>query len=135
MRADRIRKTQENEKGQSLVEFALVVPLLLLLVVGIFEFGRAWMTKNIMTGAAREAARVAVVSGVNWKAYGEARGNDVLANLPSSTCIITDGTDAHGNPLKIATVTYVYNFLTIVNLLPGFPNSITLTSTTTMRTE
>ena len=61
MRAQRIRNIPKNEKGQSLVEFALVVPLLLLLVVGIFEFGRAWMTRNVMTGAAREAARIAAV--------------------------------------------------------------------------
>ena len=61
MRAKRIRNTLENEKGQSLVEFALVVPLLLLLVFGIAEFGRAWMTKNILTGAAREAVRLAAV--------------------------------------------------------------------------
>jgi len=55
------RKTWKGEKGQSLVEFALVVPMLLLLVFGIAEFGRAWMTKNILTGAAREASRIAVV--------------------------------------------------------------------------
>ena len=61
MREKRIRNTRKNEKGQSLVEFALVVPLLLILVSGIEEFGRAWMTKNIMTGAAREAVRILAV--------------------------------------------------------------------------
>ena len=47
-----------NRKGQSIVEFALVVPMLIMLVFGIAEFGRAWMMKNILTGAAREAVRV-----------------------------------------------------------------------------
>ena len=47
--------------GQGLVEFALVVPLLLFLVLGMAEFGRLWMTKNILTGAAREAVRIAAV--------------------------------------------------------------------------
>ena len=131
MRAKRIRNTLENDKGQSLVEFALVVPILLILVLGIVEFGRAWMTKNILTGAAREAVRAAVVGG-----NGVARGDNVLlsANLPPST-VVTDDTDTEGKPLKIATVTYVYNFLTIVNFLPGIPDNITLTSTTTMRKE
>ncbi len=55
------QKARKGEKGQSLVEFALVVPLLLLLVIGIAEFGRAWMTRNIMTGAAREAVRMYAV--------------------------------------------------------------------------
>src|SRR3990172_79499 len=43
--------------GQGLVEFALVVPIFLILLFGMVEFGRAWMTKNIITGAAREAVR------------------------------------------------------------------------------
>ena len=48
-------------RGQGLVEFALVVPLFLILLFGVVEFGRAWMTKNILTGAAREAVRLAAV--------------------------------------------------------------------------
>ncbi len=131
MRAKRIRNTRKHSKGQSLVEFALVVPLLLILMLGIVEFGRAWMTKNILTGAAREAVRVAVVGG-----DGVTRGNYVLstANLPPST-VVTDNTDAEGNALKTATVSYVYNFLFISNLLPGIPDNIYLYSTTTMKTE
>jgi len=123
--------TLKDEKGQNLVEFALVVPILLLLVLGIAEFGRAWMTKNILTGAAREAVRVAAVGG-----NGVARGDNVLvsANLPGST-IVTDGTDTEGNPMKIATVTYIYNFFIIMKLVPGIPDNVTLLSTTTMRTE
>jgi len=128
MKTERIRKTRKNEKGQGLVEFALVVPLLLLLVIGIFEFGRAWMTKNTMTGAAREAVRVAVVGG-----DGKARGDNVLlsANLPAST-VVTDGKDDEGNDLKIATVTY--NFQVLTGLIPGL-NNLPLSSTTTMRKE
>ena len=124
--------------GQSLVEFALVVPLLLLLVIGIAEFGRAWMTKNIMTGAAREAVRVAVVtkSTDNWKAVGEARGNNVLAsaNIPPST-IVTEIIEADGHKSNEATVTHVHNLLFIGNLVPGIPNTITLSTRTTMRRE
>jgi Flp pilus assembly protein TadG len=133
-----IRKRSKSEKGQSLVEFALVVPLLLLLVIGIAEFGRAWMTKNIMTGAAREAVRVAVVtkSTDNWKAVGEARGNNVLAsaNIPPST-IVTEIIEADGHKTNVATVTHVHNLLFIGNLVPGIPNTITLSTSTTMRRE
>ncbi|MGZ9252352.1 MAG: TadE/TadG family type IV pilus assembly protein, partial [Candidatus Deferrimicrobiaceae bacterium] len=38
----------KQEKGQSLVEFALLLPVFLLILVGIAEFGRGWMTKNIL---------------------------------------------------------------------------------------
>ena len=70
--------TLKDEKGQNLVEFALVVPLLLLLVIGIAEFGRAWMTKNILTGAAREAARIAAVPD-NVPGYGTVRRRQSVA--------------------------------------------------------
>jgi Flp pilus assembly protein TadG len=51
-----------RDGGQSLVEFALVVPILLLLLVGLAEFSRAWNTKQVLTDAAREALRNAVVA-------------------------------------------------------------------------
>ena len=54
-----------NAKGQSLVEFALILPILLLLILGIFEFGRAFYMKNTLTNAVRHAARTAVVN-VAW---------------------------------------------------------------------
>jgi Flp pilus assembly protein TadG len=51
-----------REDGQGLVEFALVVPVLLLLIVGLAEFSRAWNTKQVLTDAAREALRSSVVA-------------------------------------------------------------------------
>lgn len=86
------RKTCKNEKGQSLVEFALVVPMLLLLVFGIAEFGRAWMVKNILTGAAREASRLAVVR-TPYGGYSNAmsRANQILT---SATISVGGGTGA-----------------------------------------
>lgn len=51
-----------NGKGQALVEFALVLGLLFLLVLGIFEFGRAMFNKNTLNQAARSGARTAVVT-------------------------------------------------------------------------
>ncbi|MBW6504416.1 pilus assembly protein [bacterium] len=131
MRVKRIRYTLGNEKGQNLVEFALVVPMLLLLVFGIAEFGRAWMTKNILTGAAREAVRVAVVGG-----NGEARGDNVLAsaNIPPST-VVTETTEPDGHVTTIATVTYDFPVL-FAGFIPGLDNAtIPLSSTTTMRRE
>jgi len=50
-----------SDHGQALVEAALVLPLLLLLSVGIFEFGRAYQTYQVLTNAAREGARLAIL--------------------------------------------------------------------------
>lgn len=55
------RHRLQDRKGQSLVEFALVLPLLLLIVVGILEFGIAFRTFQVVTNAAREGARTAVL--------------------------------------------------------------------------
>ena len=50
-----------NERGQALLETALTLPIILLVSVGIFEFGRAYQTWQILTNAAREGARVSVL--------------------------------------------------------------------------
>ncbi len=49
-----------SQRGVSLVEAALTIPMLLLIAVGIFEFGRAYQTWQVLTNAAREAARYSV---------------------------------------------------------------------------
>lgn len=51
-----------SEDGQALVEFALVVPVLLLLILGLVEFSRAWNTQQVLTDTAREALRSSVVA-------------------------------------------------------------------------
>jgi Flp pilus assembly protein TadG len=50
-----------SERGQSLIETALTLPLLLMVSVGIFEFGRAYQTWQVVTNAAREGARMSVL--------------------------------------------------------------------------
>lgn len=48
---------EDNDRGAAAVEFALVLPLLLLLLFGIIDFGRAYHSKVTLTHAAREGAR------------------------------------------------------------------------------
>ena len=50
-----------SQRGAALIEVALTLPLLLLVSVGIFEFGRAYQTWQVLTNAAREGARMAVL--------------------------------------------------------------------------
>ena len=58
-------KRRDRESGQSLVEFALVVPLLFLLLFGSIEFGRVFHAYHVITSAAREGARAAAVGKSN----------------------------------------------------------------------
>ena len=50
-----------QEKGAALIETAFVLPIMLLVCVGILEFGRAYQTWQVVTNAAREGARVAIL--------------------------------------------------------------------------
>lgn len=63
-----LKRLKREEKGQSLVEFALVLLPLLLLVLGIIEFGWLFNGQITVTSAAREAARAAAVGEDPWTA-------------------------------------------------------------------
>ncbi|HJY33750.1 MAG TPA: TadE family protein, partial [Vicinamibacterales bacterium] len=54
-------KRSKSERGAALLEAAITIPMLLLVSVGIFEFGRAYQTWQVLTNAAREGARLAVL--------------------------------------------------------------------------
>src|SRR4029077_3264030 len=57
----RLRRDRRG-RGQALVEFALVIPIFLLLLIAIFDMGRAVFAYNTLTNAAREGARIAIVN-------------------------------------------------------------------------
>jgi Flp pilus assembly protein TadG len=128
-----MRKADPARRGQSLVEFALVLPVFLLLLIGIAEFGRAWMTRNILTGAAREAVRIAAVQGNTASAL--SRANAILASAGISGASVNVFDD--GAPYGSCQVTVTYNFpITVAGFLPGFGGSVfPLSSSTTMRKE
>ena len=64
-------RNQENQRGVAAVEFAIVLPLLLLLFIGITEFGIAYYNKQVLTNASREGARLGIVDGIKVKVEGE----------------------------------------------------------------
>jgi TadE-like protein len=75
--------TSSQARGQSLVEFALILPLLLILLMGILDLGRAVAAYNSVSNAARSAARAAIVDQnedvVRQAAVDEAFGLNPLA--------------------------------------------------------
>ena len=128
-----MRRWEKRIRGQSLVEFALVLPIFLLLLIGIAEFGRAWMTRNILTGASREAVRIAAVQQGN-EASARSRANEILASAKISGGQVSF--DPGGSaPYGTYTATVSCPFpVTVAGFLPGLAN-ITLSSSTTMRKE
>ena len=105
-----------SEKGNALLEAAVTIPLLLLISVGIFDFGRAYQTWQILTNAAREGARVAVVP--NPVAGGpEARVRDYMRGgelTRAETATITVDRNAtltvNGQTVSASRVTIEYPF-------------------------
>ena len=57
------RKRRPDRRGAAAVEMAIVLPLFFLVVLGIIEFGRALMVSQLLTTAARDAGRVAIMGG------------------------------------------------------------------------
>ena len=77
-----------DRRGQALVEFALIVPLFILIVMGIFEGGRAIYTYNALSNAANEALREAIVNQDQVAIKAEA--DRVLGGLATQTVFTVD---------------------------------------------
>lgn len=119
------------QKGQSLVEFALVLPVFIVILFGIIEFGRIWETVNVMTSAAREGARIAAIYGSGSTTASQTALNVLAdAQIENATVSIEGPTAADE---IIVTVTVTYASLT-GSLVPGV-GALTLTRSTTMHWE
>lgn len=88
-----ISRRARNVSGQAAVEMALVLPLLLILLLGIMEFGQAWNAKQVVTDAAREGARLAVVQ-------------DVSIDQDSVEALVTNALGRSGIPSSAATIEF-----------------------------
>jgi Flp pilus assembly protein TadG len=99
-------RTLRNEDGQSFVEFALVLPFLVFLVLGIVQFGRAWHDYITITDAARVGAREAAVHRTTACSSATTKINSLGVIPAGSTIGCTAGTNV-GDPV---TVTVSYSF-------------------------
>lgn len=117
------------------MEFALVLPLLLVVLFGITEFGRAWMTENILTSAAREGCRLAVVTGPDVAAV-TAKVTEVCTAAGVTPTSITVTPPVPSDPERRVTVTVDTDFVVIPGQILGtFSGTIRLSATSVMRHE
>jgi Flp pilus assembly protein TadG len=139
------------------VEFAIVLPVLLLLFIGIIEFSTLWYDQAMLTNASREGARVGVVvagwddddnpirvsdeditnvvntyAAANLITFGEDDTLDPPTIIRSDDD--TDGVDDAGESLTV-TVTYDYGFLILPSFVSGFSDVFTLRAKAIMRFE
>jgi len=127
---------QRDQDGAAAVEFALLLPLLVLLLFGLIQFGIAFNTKIQATNAAREGARMAVVGIDNWADVGgglpfwqAVQQNAGVGDIDN--CVL-DTTDVVGGTL---TVTFDYPLDLVIPFMPNPPSWQTGTAKATMRIE
>ena len=110
----------KSERSAALLEAAITIPMLLLISVGIFEFGRAWQTWQVLTNAAREGARLAVLPDPT-PGTAEARAREYMAagQLPGAATAAVDVNQSasmtvNGAAVPASEVTIDYPFTFIV---------------------
>ena len=146
-------KVLRNEKGTSIVEFAIILPLLIILIFGMVEFSVLFYDKAVITNASREGARNGILFNADPNnnfdylplTCGEigTKVNDYASDYlitfgtrfdPTITCSPVNGCTASGDTL-IVTVSYNYTFLLLPNFLNFLTSPFGLTAITTMRCE
>ena len=138
----------KNQRGSALIEVALTLPLLLLVAAGIFEFGRAYQTQQVLTNAVREGARVAVLpnqpSGAAATRVTTYLTNGQLPNAGTATVTVTATTISIGGtttPGSRVTVNYPFSFMVlqpVARLVVGSSNlgsALTMSASAEMRNE
>ena len=118
-----------NERGQGMVEFALIIPILLFIVVGIFDLGRGIYYYNVVSGSAREAARKSIVCGgattatdcstVDSTTKNTVVGQAIGVPMTSSNITISPSSRKYGDTLI---VTINITFVPLTTLVVGGAN-------------
>lgn len=136
----RIRR-KNGEKGQALAEFALLIPIFLILLFAIVDFGMGFHSWITVTNSAREGARLGAVSATTEKIEERVR---LTANLPKQDINMNvTVTNAQGQPgdSVVVQVDYDYDLITplagLVKLVSGniLGSTLTFSSTAEMRLE
>lgn len=129
-------KSLKNDKGQSLVEFAILLPVLLLLLMGILEFGLILNSYLTINNSAREGARLGIVSGSNIEI--NSLINNISPNLDKTKLIINitpleEGSRKSGDTIKVEVI---YNYQVIIPIISNILNDVVeLKAQTSMRIE
>jgi Flp pilus assembly protein TadG len=107
------RYSKGEDGGQAATEFALVLPFVLMLLIGIVEFGRAWNEHQVITDAARETARRACLGDAIGLAGAEQVADEAMARAgidPSLATVDITGLDQGSNTIVTVDIDLPYQF-------------------------
>jgi Flp pilus assembly protein TadG len=132
----RQREPSKRDRGAAAVEFALLLPLLLLIVFGIVDFGRALNAQITLTQAAREGARLAALGQPNVVGRTQSAATGLSPVAVTVTACAPGGSGANAT----VQVSYSFSFVTPVGAIAGlfgsgFGSPITMTATGVMPCE
>jgi len=130
-----------NEHGAVAAEFALLLPLLLIILFGIIEFGMMMYGREIVTNAAREGARAGIVQGPPKRTAGEI--TTIIDNYltgtgvnPADVQLVPTGAGLTNPNTLTVSGTYFYNFLVpVIPVLVGISNPLPIPISVVMRHE
>ena len=128
---------RQRRRGAALVEFAVIAPLLFMLVFGMIEFGRLMMVEQILTNASREGARRGILEAAT-SAEVQTLVEDYLKNTSISGATVTVSPSSlsqvgFGEPVTV-TVSVPYNQVSWLPA-PWFLQETTLTAQSAMQAE
>ena len=137
----RAEKGQRGEKGQALVEFALLVPIFLMLLFAIVDFGMGFHSWITVTNSAREGARLGAVAATEQQIIDRVHDTATLINEETNMDVLV--TNAQGLPGEsvVVQVDYDYDLITPLASLVAFISgdiigpTLTFSSTAEMRLE
>jgi len=143
----KIIKRLRCQKGVAAVEFAIILPVLMIIIFGIIEFGLLLYDKQVITNASREGARAGIVVGASRVddagilavmdrylvnhliTFGSTPSLDITIDPPLPRTDMDFGDDL------TVTVTYDYDFLVLPNFVTSITGVQTLVAKTVMKME
>ena len=110
-------KRIRNQRGTALLETAITIPIVLLVCVGIFEFGRAYQTYQVLTNAAREGARQSIILSNTDQQVKDAVSNYLTSGrIPSpasaTVTVVRNEVMGAGTASRV-TVSYPFSFIVL----------------------
>lgn len=124
-----------NNKGQSLLETAITIPIMLLIICGIIDFGLMFNAYHVVNNASREGARMAAIGKGDLEIESNIRSiSSILENSKLSISITpAEGLRQKGGETEVR-IDYQYDFLTPV-ISSLLPEQFVVSSKTIMRNE
>ena len=129
-----IRAILKKKRGQAIVEFALILPVFILILLGIMEFGLVFHQYLVVTAASREGARVAALGGSDAETLTMVNTSAASINAGQLTTTITPANRVKGQTVSVQVTNPVTIRAPLIS--QAFPqNPFPVTGTTIMRVE